>query len=74
MVNMFIECLALEVSSSKIRINGVATSANNSNFRVNKESGISEFENKIFLENVAFLKPLQLPKDHVDMVTALVIK
>jgi hypothetical protein len=68
MINMFIECLALELSACKIRINGVASSANNSTFRVNKDTGVSEFENRIFLESVAQIKPLQLPAEEYDQV------
>ena len=56
---MFIECLALELAGSKVRVNGVAVNALNTNFRSGKESGITDFENKLFLEHVAELKPLK---------------
>jgi len=58
MTNMFIECLALELADAKIRVNGVGVSALNTTFRVSKD-GVTEFENKIFLEHVAELKPLK---------------
>jgi len=58
MTNMFIECLALELADAKIRVNGVGISALNTTFRAAKD-GITEFENKIFLEHVAELKPLK---------------
>mgnify|MGYP007031673712 CR=1 FL=1 len=61
MVNMFIQCLALDVAASKIRVNGVASTASNTIFRVSKDKGITEFENKVFLDGVSDIKPLQVP-------------
>ena len=51
--------MALELAGAKIRVNGVAVTALNTTFRAVKETGITEFENRIFLENVAELKPLK---------------
>ena len=59
MINTFIECMALELASSKIRVNGVGISAINTTFRSSKETGITEFENQIFLEHVSELRPLK---------------
>jgi len=59
MMNTFIECMALELASSKIRVNGVGISAINTTFRSSKETGITEFENQIFLEHVSELRPLK---------------
>lgn len=65
MVNMFVQCLALELAANKVRVNAVAVSAVGTNFRVAKEVGITEFENKLFLEHVSELKPLKT-EDKVD--------
>jgi len=59
MINTFIECMALELAASKIRVNGVGISAINTTFRSSKETGITEFENQIFLEHVSELRPLK---------------
>lgn len=43
MINMFIECTALELSKYGIRVNGLAMSAANTTFRYsNKGQGISK--------------------------------
>lgn len=79
---MFVECLALELAGSKVRINAVAVNALNTNFRAGKETGITDFENKLFLEHVAELKPLKteqkvsikfiLPKDTYCYISYLI--
>jgi len=63
MTNMFIECMALELAMSKIRINGVAIAAANTDFRVSKENGLTTAENKDFLESYSQIKPLLTNED-----------
>jgi NAD(P)-dependent dehydrogenase (short-subunit alcohol dehydrogenase family) len=59
MVNMFIKCLALELAESKVRVNGVASNFTSSGYKVSKNIACTEMENKIFLDTVSEIKPLQ---------------
>mmetsp|Transcript_10547 Transcript_10547/g.9110 ORF Transcript_10547/g.9110 Transcript_10547/m.9110 type:complete len:166 (+) Transcript_10547:477-974(+) len=60
MTNMFIECMALELAYSKIRVNGVSAGTANTMFRIKRDVGITEYESKIYLENVTENKPLKV--------------
>lgn len=56
---MFIKCLALELAESKIRVNGVASNFTASGYKVTSDIACTEMENKLFLDTVAEIKPLQ---------------
>ncbi len=58
---MYIQCLALELADSKVRVNGVASNFSFSTFRIVKDKALTEIENKIFLDSISEIKPLVTP-------------
>ena len=64
---MFIECMALELAHSKIRINGVAPGTSETMFRIKQESGITEYENRLYLEGIVDNKPLKVAEHKVKV-------